>query len=111
MFYKQMKILNNLNQLCFSLSQDTGANTILQDIARARENIQKSLAGVSSFLTSTAHTELNRDVKVFNVSRLLREHTCAAYIRTLTRFPQSAHCPHVACVLFLAVSRPSSALS
>ncbi|XP_005160976.1 eukaryotic translation elongation factor 1 delta b (guanine nucleotide exchange protein) isoform X2 [Danio rerio] len=25
--------------------QDTGANTILQDIARARENIQKSLAG------------------------------------------------------------------
>uniref|UniRef100_A0A671SN71 Elongation factor 1-delta-like n=1 Tax=Sinocyclocheilus anshuiensis TaxID=1608454 RepID=A0A671SN71_9TELE len=27
--------------------QDTGANSILQDIARARENIQKSLAGVS----------------------------------------------------------------
>ncbi|XP_056337434.1 eukaryotic translation elongation factor 1 delta b (guanine nucleotide exchange protein) isoform X2 [Danio aesculapii] len=27
--------------------QDTGANTILQDIARARENIQKSLAGSS----------------------------------------------------------------
>ncbi|XP_051500325.1 uncharacterized protein LOC127409655 isoform X1 [Myxocyprinus asiaticus] len=26
-------------------SQDTGANSILQDIARARENIQKSLAG------------------------------------------------------------------
>nr|XP_023671435.1 elongation factor 1-delta isoform X2 [Paramormyrops kingsleyae]XP_023671436.1 elongation factor 1-delta isoform X2 [Paramormyrops kingsleyae] len=26
-------------------AQDTGANTILQDIARARENIQKSLAG------------------------------------------------------------------
>uniref|UniRef100_A0A8C4H250 Eukaryotic translation elongation factor 1 delta b (guanine nucleotide exchange protein) n=1 Tax=Dicentrarchus labrax TaxID=13489 RepID=A0A8C4H250_DICLA len=29
-------------------SQDVGANTILQDIARARENIQKSLAGVST---------------------------------------------------------------
>lgn len=29
------------------LSQDVGANSILQDIARARENIQKSLAGVS----------------------------------------------------------------
>lgn len=28
--------------------QDVGANTILQDIARARENIQKSLAGVSA---------------------------------------------------------------
>uniref|UniRef100_A0A8C6NR81 Eukaryotic translation elongation factor 1 delta b (guanine nucleotide exchange protein) n=1 Tax=Nothobranchius furzeri TaxID=105023 RepID=A0A8C6NR81_NOTFU len=28
-------------------TQDLGANTILQDIARARENIQKSLAGVS----------------------------------------------------------------
>uniref|UniRef100_A0A3Q3AGJ4 Eukaryotic translation elongation factor 1 delta b (guanine nucleotide exchange protein) n=1 Tax=Kryptolebias marmoratus TaxID=37003 RepID=A0A3Q3AGJ4_KRYMA len=27
-------------------TQDAGANTILQDIARARENIQKSLAGV-----------------------------------------------------------------
>uniref|UniRef100_A0A3Q3WTJ4 Uncharacterized protein n=1 Tax=Mola mola TaxID=94237 RepID=A0A3Q3WTJ4_MOLML len=29
-------------------TQDVGANTILQDIARARENIQKSLAGVST---------------------------------------------------------------
>uniref|UniRef100_A0A3Q4BMD6 Uncharacterized protein n=1 Tax=Mola mola TaxID=94237 RepID=A0A3Q4BMD6_MOLML len=29
-------------------TQDVGANTILQDIARARENIQKSLAGSSS---------------------------------------------------------------
>uniref|UniRef100_A0A3Q0RU54 Eukaryotic translation elongation factor 1 delta b (guanine nucleotide exchange protein) n=1 Tax=Amphilophus citrinellus TaxID=61819 RepID=A0A3Q0RU54_AMPCI len=29
-------------------TKDVGANTILQDIARARENIQKSLAGVSS---------------------------------------------------------------
>uniref|UniRef100_A0A3Q3X116 Uncharacterized protein n=1 Tax=Mola mola TaxID=94237 RepID=A0A3Q3X116_MOLML len=31
-------------------TQDVGANTILQDIARARENIQKSLAGVSTCL-------------------------------------------------------------
>ncbi|XP_056337433.1 eukaryotic translation elongation factor 1 delta b (guanine nucleotide exchange protein) isoform X1 [Danio aesculapii] len=30
--------------------QDTGANTILQDIARARENIQKSLAGLKTTL-------------------------------------------------------------
>lgn len=29
--------------------QDVGANTILQDIARARENIQKSLAGVRAY--------------------------------------------------------------
>lgn len=32
----------------FVSCKDVGANTILQDIARARENIQKSLAGVSS---------------------------------------------------------------
>lgn len=31
----------------FVFLKDAGANTILQDIARARENIQKSLAGVS----------------------------------------------------------------
>ncbi|KAG1941848.1 eukaryotic translation elongation factor 1 delta b (guanine nucleotide exchange protein) isoform X2 [Pimephales promelas] len=37
-FYEQM---NGLTQH----KQDTGANSILQDIARARENIQKSLAG------------------------------------------------------------------
>ncbi|KAG9329328.1 hypothetical protein JZ751_005692, partial [Albula glossodonta] len=30
--------------------QETGANTILQDIARARENIQKSLAGMKTSL-------------------------------------------------------------
>uniref|UniRef100_A0A672YWT1 Eukaryotic translation elongation factor 1 delta b (guanine nucleotide exchange protein) n=1 Tax=Sphaeramia orbicularis TaxID=375764 RepID=A0A672YWT1_9TELE len=34
--------------------QDVGANTILQDIARARENIQKSLAGTTSSTNSTA---------------------------------------------------------
>ncbi|XP_034567337.1 eukaryotic translation elongation factor 1 delta b (guanine nucleotide exchange protein) isoform X2 [Notolabrus celidotus] len=32
--------------------QDAGANSILQDIARARENIQKSLAGLKSTLCS-----------------------------------------------------------
>ncbi|KAJ8389036.1 hypothetical protein AAFF_G00124330 [Aldrovandia affinis] len=32
------------------LPQETGANTILQDIARARENIQKSLAGMKTSL-------------------------------------------------------------
>ncbi|KAM9496238.1 eukaryotic translation elongation factor 1 delta b (guanine nucleotide exchange protein) isoform 1-T1 [Clarias gariepinus] len=31
-------------------TQDSGANTILQDIARARENIQKSLAGLKTTL-------------------------------------------------------------
>ncbi|XP_064190439.1 eukaryotic translation elongation factor 1 delta b (guanine nucleotide exchange protein) isoform X3 [Anguilla rostrata] len=31
-------------------SQETGANTILQDIARARQNIQKSLAGMKTSL-------------------------------------------------------------
>ncbi|MBN3314591.1 EF1D factor, partial [Atractosteus spatula] len=31
-------------------AQETGANTILQDIARARENIQKSLAGMRTTL-------------------------------------------------------------
>lgn len=33
--------------LCSLFFKEVGANTILQDIARARENIQKSLAGVS----------------------------------------------------------------
>lgn len=41
---------------CSFFFKDVGANTILQDIARARENIQKSLAGVSErcvpYLTS-----------------------------------------------------------
>ncbi|XP_026146250.1 elongation factor 1-delta isoform X4 [Carassius auratus] len=37
-------VLILLSKPCLS-SQDTGANSILQDIARARENIQKSLAG------------------------------------------------------------------
>ncbi|XP_053087820.1 eukaryotic translation elongation factor 1 delta b (guanine nucleotide exchange protein) isoform X4 [Pangasianodon hypophthalmus] len=38
--------------------QDSGANSILQDIARARENIQKSLAGLKTTLqptTGSAH--------------------------------------------------------
>ncbi|XP_039546047.1 eukaryotic translation elongation factor 1 delta b (guanine nucleotide exchange protein) isoform X3 [Pimephales promelas] len=42
-FYEQM---NGLTQH----KQDTGANSILQDIARARENIQKSLAGLKTTL-------------------------------------------------------------
>uniref|UniRef100_A0A3P8TLH3 Eukaryotic translation elongation factor 1 delta b (guanine nucleotide exchange protein) n=1 Tax=Amphiprion percula TaxID=161767 RepID=A0A3P8TLH3_AMPPE len=33
-------------------TQDVGANTILQDIARARENIQKSLAGLKTTLSN-----------------------------------------------------------
>lgn len=38
--------------------QDVGANAILQDIARARENIQKSLAGVSFVHTLCSSLEL-----------------------------------------------------
>uniref|UniRef100_A0A665TDM3 Eukaryotic translation elongation factor 1 delta b (guanine nucleotide exchange protein) n=1 Tax=Echeneis naucrates TaxID=173247 RepID=A0A665TDM3_ECHNA len=34
-------------------TQDVGANAILQDIARARENIQKSLAGLKTTLSKT----------------------------------------------------------
>lgn len=37
----------NPHALLFIFFQEVGANAILQDIARARENIQKSLAGVS----------------------------------------------------------------
>ena len=40
--------MSNIGQL-----QDAGANSILQDIARARENIQKSLAGVSRLYYNT----------------------------------------------------------
>ncbi|XP_026856302.2 eukaryotic translation elongation factor 1 delta b (guanine nucleotide exchange protein) isoform X5 [Electrophorus electricus] len=42
--------------------QDSGANSILQDIARARENIQKSLAGLKTTLRptrSSAHKPQN----------------------------------------------------
>ncbi|XP_027032980.1 eukaryotic translation elongation factor 1 delta b (guanine nucleotide exchange protein) isoform X3 [Tachysurus fulvidraco] len=38
--------------------QDTGANSILQDIARARENIQKSLAGLKTTLQPTRGSSL-----------------------------------------------------
>uniref|UniRef100_A0A4W4H2N4 Elongation factor 1-delta n=2 Tax=Electrophorus electricus TaxID=8005 RepID=A0A4W4H2N4_ELEEL len=43
-------------------AQDSGANSILQDIARARENIQKSLAGLKTTLRptrSSAHKPQN----------------------------------------------------
>ncbi|KAG9282527.1 elongation factor 1-delta isoform X1 [Astyanax mexicanus] len=43
-------------------TQDSGANSILQDIARARENIQKSLAGLKMTLQPTrgsAHKSVN----------------------------------------------------
>ena len=58
--------MSNIVQL-----QDAGANSILQDIARARENIQKSLAGVSRLYFNTfnnsqgfcfAHTTRPRSV-------------------------------------------------
>ncbi|KAM7012202.1 uncharacterized protein LKV04_022733 isoform 4-T4 [Tautogolabrus adspersus] len=39
-------------------TQDAGANSILQDIARARENIQKSLAGQSSSSSAADQGEL-----------------------------------------------------
>ncbi|XP_069009079.1 eukaryotic translation elongation factor 1 delta b (guanine nucleotide exchange protein) isoform X3 [Embiotoca jacksoni] len=38
-------------------TQDAGANTILQDIARARENIQKSLAGLKTSLCDTRRSD------------------------------------------------------
>ncbi|XP_066572248.1 eukaryotic translation elongation factor 1 delta b (guanine nucleotide exchange protein) isoform X2 [Amia ocellicauda] len=41
-------------------SQETGANTILQDIARARENIQKSLAGSAACPAGDATELLTR---------------------------------------------------
>ncbi|XP_075067685.1 uncharacterized protein LOC142158015 isoform X2 [Mixophyes fleayi] len=40
-YYEQLSVTSNEN----SLPQEDGASTILRDIARARENIQKSLAG------------------------------------------------------------------
>lgn len=47
-------------------TKDAGANTILQDIARARENIQKSLAGSTGSSTSSSsadHGELVSRIK------------------------------------------------
>ncbi|XP_015247341.1 PREDICTED: elongation factor 1-delta isoform X2 [Cyprinodon variegatus] len=44
-------------------SQDVGANAILQDIARARENIQKSLAGNSSSNNAADQGELVSRIK------------------------------------------------
>ncbi|XP_044055432.1 eukaryotic translation elongation factor 1 delta b (guanine nucleotide exchange protein) isoform X3 [Siniperca chuatsi] len=40
-------------------TQDVGANTILQDIARARENIQKSLAGLKTTLCNRSRPSLS----------------------------------------------------
>ncbi|XP_022076218.2 uncharacterized protein eef1db isoform X1 [Acanthochromis polyacanthus] len=44
-------------------TQDVGANTILQDIARARENIQKSLAGSTSSSSAVDQGELISRIK------------------------------------------------
>ncbi|XP_041863166.1 eukaryotic translation elongation factor 1 delta b (guanine nucleotide exchange protein) isoform X2 [Melanotaenia boesemani] len=44
-------------------AQDAGANTILQDIARARENIQKSLAGSASSNNAADQGELVSRIK------------------------------------------------
>lgn len=44
-------------------TQDVGANTILQDIARARENIQKSLAGSTSSSSAADQGELISRIK------------------------------------------------
>ncbi|XP_070410432.1 eukaryotic translation elongation factor 1 delta b (guanine nucleotide exchange protein) isoform X5 [Nothobranchius furzeri] len=41
-------------------TQDLGANTILQDIARARENIQKSLAGLKTTLCNRESADRSR---------------------------------------------------
>ncbi|XP_022608771.1 elongation factor 1-delta isoform X2 [Seriola dumerili] len=44
-------------------TQDVGANTILQDIARARENIQKSLAGSTSSSSAADQGEIISRIK------------------------------------------------
>ncbi|XP_071342460.1 eukaryotic translation elongation factor 1 delta b (guanine nucleotide exchange protein) isoform X3 [Trachinotus anak] len=44
-------------------TQDVGANTILQDIARARENIQKSLAGSTSSSSTADQGEIISRIK------------------------------------------------
>nr|XP_043899973.1 eukaryotic translation elongation factor 1 delta b (guanine nucleotide exchange protein) isoform X1 [Solea senegalensis] len=41
-------------------AQDAGPNTILQDIARARENIQKSLAGLKTTLCQRGQTSMSQ---------------------------------------------------
>ncbi|KAJ0065663.1 hypothetical protein NL108_015192, partial [Boleophthalmus pectinirostris] len=48
-FYERMSGTSSTSQS----TGDLGANSILKDIARARENIQKSLAGVSILCTSS----------------------------------------------------------
>ncbi|XP_041790902.1 elongation factor 1-delta-like isoform X2 [Chelmon rostratus] len=51
-------------------TQDVGANTILQDIARARENIQKSLAGLKTTLCSrgSGHPSLSQQSQLSSSS-------------------------------------------
>ncbi|XP_051785160.1 eukaryotic translation elongation factor 1 delta b (guanine nucleotide exchange protein) isoform X1 [Erpetoichthys calabaricus] len=48
-YYEQMNGPVSL-AVCPKVAQENGANTILRDIARARENIQKSLAGMKTIL-------------------------------------------------------------
>ncbi|XP_053287470.1 uncharacterized protein LOC128448722 [Pleuronectes platessa] len=52
-------------------AQDAGANSILQDIARARENIQKSLAGLKTALCQreSAQPSMSQQPKFVSASR------------------------------------------
>ncbi|XP_061680352.1 eukaryotic translation elongation factor 1 delta b (guanine nucleotide exchange protein) isoform X3 [Syngnathoides biaculeatus] len=65
---------------------DAGANAILQDIARARENIQKSLAGSTSS-SSTADQELVSRIKSLELEN-----------KGLNKGSLLFDCPHTCCV-------------
>uniref|UniRef100_A0A672NLY6 Uncharacterized protein n=1 Tax=Sinocyclocheilus grahami TaxID=75366 RepID=A0A672NLY6_SINGR len=76
--------------------QDTGANSILQDIARARENIQKSLAGVSRAKTLPLHFELcfRTEPSLYLLNHLFSSFICTHQLKT-TLQPSRGSAPKI----------------
>ncbi|XP_063748040.1 elongation factor 1-delta-like isoform X1 [Eleginops maclovinus] len=71
-------------------TEDVGSNTILQDIARARENIQKSLAGLKTTLCNRGHPPLSQQSQL-SVSGAADQGEIVCRIKGLELENQSLH--------------------
>ncbi|XP_056132768.1 uncharacterized protein LOC130109818 [Lampris incognitus] len=74
-------------------TQDVGANSILQDIARARENIQKSLAGLKTtlFNRGSGHSPLSHSSQLSGSSGAGDQGELVSRIKNLELENQSLH--------------------
>ncbi|XP_051231920.1 uncharacterized protein LOC127349895 isoform X1 [Dicentrarchus labrax] len=72
-------------------SQDVGANTILQDIARARENIQKSLAGLKNTLCSRGSAQPSSQQSQLSSSSAADQGEIVSRIKSLELENHSLH--------------------